>query len=88
MSASVPGSVPAVSRPLRFAILGMIEGNGHPWSWSAIINGFDRAKLAACPYPVIPHYMNAQPPGSAYQFHPTGLLAAPELTAGNADMLY
>ncbi len=45
-------------------MLGMIEGNGHPWSWSAIINGFDREKMAACPYPVIPVYMNAQPAGS------------------------
>ena len=49
---------------LRFAMLGMIEGNGHPWSWSAIINGYDREKLAACPYPVIPQYLNARPAGT------------------------
>jgi len=24
---------------LRLAMLGMIPGNGHPWSWSAIIAG-------------------------------------------------
>lgn len=54
----------AAASPLRFAMLGMIEGNGHPWSWSAIINGFDAAKLAACPYPVIPQYMNARPAGT------------------------
>lgn len=54
----------AAGTELRLAMLGMIEGNGHPWSWSAIINGYDRAKLAACPYPVIPRYLNAQAAGT------------------------
>ena len=31
---------------------------------SSIVNGFDREKLAVCPYPVIPQYMNARPIGS------------------------
>ncbi len=53
------------SRPaLRLAMLGMIPGNGHPYSWSAIINGFDREAMAACPYPVIPQYLGAQPAGT------------------------
>ena len=38
---------------LRLAMLGMIEGNGHPYSWSAIVNGFDPAAMAAGPYPAI-----------------------------------
>lgn len=42
-------------------MLGMIEGNGHPYSWSAIINGFDPAAMEACPFPVISRYLNAQP---------------------------
>lgn len=42
-------------------MLGMIEGNGHPYSWSAIINGYDPAAMEACPFPVIPRYLNAQP---------------------------
>ncbi len=50
--------------PLRLAMIGMIPGNGHPYSWSAIINGYDRDAMAACPYPVITQYLNAQPPGS------------------------
>jgi hypothetical protein len=54
----------ANEKPLRLAMLGMIDGNGHPWSWSAIVNGYDREKMAACPYPVIPVYMNARPAGS------------------------
>lgn len=45
-------------------MIGMISGNGHPYSWSAIINGFDPAAMARCPYPVIPHYLGAQPEGS------------------------
>lgn len=45
-------------------MLGMIEGNGHPYSWSAIINGYDPEAMARCPYPVIPQYLNAQPSGS------------------------
>ena len=50
---------------LRLAMLGMVEGNGHPYSWSAIINGsYDRALMEACGYPVIPKYLAAQPPGA------------------------
>ena len=32
---------PLVARPdnIRLAMLGMVDGNGHPYSWSAIING-------------------------------------------------
>ena len=68
MTAAGPSSAQAAqvaaATPLRFAMLGMIDGNGHPWSWSAIVNGFDREKLAACPYPVIPVYLNARPSGT------------------------
>ena len=56
-------TAPAASRsaPLRLAMLGMIPGNGHPYSWSAIINGYDRAAMAHCPYAGIPQYLGAQP---------------------------
>lgn len=47
--------------PVRLAMLGMIPGNGHPYSWSAIVNGFDPAVMASCPYPVITQYMSARP---------------------------
>lgn len=51
------------SGELRLAMLGMVEGNGHPYSWSAIINGeYDREKMALCPYPAIPDYLGKQPP--------------------------
>ncbi len=47
---------------IRLAMLGMVEGNGHPYSWSAIINGaYDAEAMAACGYPAIPEYLDAQP---------------------------
>lgn len=48
---------------IRLAMVGMVEGNGHPYSWSAIINGrYDAQLMARCGYPVIPQYLDAQPP--------------------------
>lgn len=47
-------------KELRLAMLGMIEGNGHPYSWSAIVNGFNPAAMAACPYPAILDYLGKQ----------------------------
>ena len=46
---------------LRLAMLGMIEGNGHPYSWSAIVNGYDPVEMAKCPYAGIITYMGRQP---------------------------
>lgn len=47
---------------IRLAMIGMVEGNGHPYSWSAIINGrFDAAEIARCPYSTIGQYLSAQP---------------------------
>jgi predicted dehydrogenase len=53
---------PLVADPsrIRLAMLGMVDGNGHPYSWSAIINGrFDAHVMAQCGYPVIPQYLAA-----------------------------
>ncbi|MCX8092059.1 MAG: Gfo/Idh/MocA family oxidoreductase, partial [Verrucomicrobiae bacterium] len=46
---------------IRLAMLGMIEGNGHPYSWSAIINGYNPDQMAKCPFPVIPQYLSEVP---------------------------
>ena len=51
----------ATRKQMRLAMLGMIEGNGHPYSWSAIINGYDPLEMAKCPYAAIPQYLGAQP---------------------------
>ena len=55
---------PGFAAPLRLAMLGMIPDNGHPYSWSAIVNGYDPAAMAACPYPGIRKYMGAHKPES------------------------
>jgi predicted dehydrogenase len=35
----------------------MSPGNGHPYSWSAIFNGYDRDAMESCGFPVIPRYL-------------------------------
>jgi len=51
--------------PLRLAMLGMVEGNGHPYSWSAIFNGYDPEAMAAlCPFPGIVTYLGREPSGT------------------------
>lgn len=45
---------------LKFGMMGMSEGNGHPYSWSAIFNGYNSEFMKACPFPVIPEYLNRQ----------------------------
>lgn len=54
--------VPHADR-IRLAMLGMVDGNGHPYSWSAIINGrYDREAMSQCGFAAIPQYLGAQPP--------------------------
>jgi predicted dehydrogenase len=49
-------------RPLRLAMVGMVEENGHPFSWSAIINGrYDGATIRNAGYGMIVDYLAAQP---------------------------
>jgi predicted dehydrogenase len=43
---------------LKMGIIGMSEGNGHPYSWSAILNGYDPLYMKDCPFPSIPIYLN------------------------------
>ena len=38
----------------------MSEGNGHPISWSAIINGYDKGLMSQCGFPAIPQYLDSQ----------------------------
>jgi predicted dehydrogenase len=54
---------PLVPAPhaIRLAMLGSSVGNGHPYSWSAIFNGYDRELLRAeCPFPGIPQYLDKE----------------------------
>ncbi|MGM8885987.1 Gfo/Idh/MocA family oxidoreductase [Psychrobacter sp. 1U2] len=45
---------------LRLGVIGSSEGNGHPYSWSAIFNGYDIVAMEECGYPVIPRYLQQQ----------------------------
>ena len=42
---------------VKLGIIGLSEGNGHPYSWSAIINGYDPVLMEDCGFPVIPAYL-------------------------------
>lgn len=46
-----------MAKKLKLGIIGMSEGNGHPYSWSAIFNGYNPSEMAKCPFPVIPEYL-------------------------------
>lgn len=53
---------PLASPSLRLGMIGMTEGNGHPFSWSIILNGrYDPEALALCPFPAIRDYIAKQP---------------------------
>jgi hypothetical protein len=43
--------------PIKLGLIGISEGNGHPYSWGAIINGYNKQLMSKCPYPVIPEYL-------------------------------
>ena len=56
---------PFGDQPIRIGMLGMTEGNAHPFSWSAMINGCYDPELMReyCKtlYPSIPDYLGKQP---------------------------
>jgi predicted dehydrogenase len=41
----------------KLGMIGLSEGNGHPYSFSAIINGYDRESFATCGWPGIFEYL-------------------------------
>ena len=51
-------------KQVRIAVLGYVRDDNHPYSWSAIINGFDPDAMARCPAAAIHRYLCDQPPGS------------------------
>jgi hypothetical protein len=42
---------------LKLGVIGLSEGNGHPYSWSAIFNGYEPNFMKECPFSVIPEYL-------------------------------
>jgi hypothetical protein len=49
-----------MAQKVRLGIIGMSQGNGHPYSWSAIFNGYDLNTMENCPFPGIPAYLKEQ----------------------------
>jgi predicted dehydrogenase len=45
---------------VKLGIIGLSAGNGHPFSWSAIINGYERLEMEKCGFPSIPEYLASQ----------------------------
>lgn len=45
---------------MKLGIIGLSEGNGHPYSWSAICNGYSPEFMKTCEFPVIPKYLGEQ----------------------------
>jgi hypothetical protein len=43
---------------IKLGIIGMSEANGHPYSWSAICNGYNKDLMSECPFSVIPKYLS------------------------------
>ncbi len=55
-------SLPLTQKTIRLAMLGCTAGNGHPYSWGAMFNGYDRDLMTKeCPYAGIPQYLNKEP---------------------------
>lgn len=48
------------TRTWRLGVVGMSPGNGHPYSWSAICNGYDPQHLRRTEYPQIADYLAQQ----------------------------
>ncbi|SHL93167.1 Gfo/Idh/MocA family oxidoreductase [Mucilaginibacter sp. OK098] len=46
----------------KIGIIGYNEGNGHPFSFSAIINGYSQEKMDVSPYPNIAKYLSLRLP--------------------------
>lgn len=49
-----------MQKTLKLGIIGLSQGNGHPYSWSAIFNGYNPHYMKDCGFPVIPEYLSKQ----------------------------
>ncbi len=48
-------------KDFKIAMLGMVDGNGHPYSWSAMFNNYNKEAMEDCGFPVIPRYLEKEP---------------------------
>lgn len=47
---------------IKVGMIGASQGNGHPFSFSAIINGYENGKISASGWPIIEDYLSAKDP--------------------------
>jgi hypothetical protein len=47
-----------VKKVFKVGLIGYSEGDGHPYSFAAIINGYDKQRMELSPYPVIADYLS------------------------------
>lgn len=60
---TAPAALVANPEHIRLAMVGMVEANGHPFSWSVIVNGaYDPAPIIEGGYKVITDYLDRQEP--------------------------
>jgi predicted dehydrogenase len=45
---------------IKLGVIGLSEGNGHPYSWAAICNGYSPEYMRDCEFPVITQYLTEQ----------------------------
>jgi len=45
---------------IKLGVIGLSTGNGHPYSWSAIFNGYNHKFMKDCGYPTIPEYLEKE----------------------------
>lgn len=46
-----------MSKNIKLGLIGISEGNGHPYSWASIFNGYDSELMEKCGFPSIPRYL-------------------------------
>ena len=65
ISLSVPELSPKILNPNRWPkikarAIGISEGNGHPYSWAAICNGYNEEYMIQCPFESILEYLSKE----------------------------
>lgn len=63
-----------MAKKLKIGVIGMSEGNGHPFSWSAIFNGYNPKETHRCSFSTIIDYL------SAHKFPQDGLSTLGQVT--------
>lgn len=58
-----------MAEKLKLGIVGCSPGNGHPYSWSAIFNGYNASAMESCEYPTISDYLGKQEFPKDFLYH-------------------